>query len=121
MADKLHMDERNYKRIESGEKKTMDIDLLGRLAEVFEVDISELIKNDSVHIENNGEISNDQGSAMAYAHEINVTNNNPPDAEAKVQYGNMIQQMGEIIDANGKTIEDNNRLITLLLELQTQK
>lgn len=45
MAVQLHMDERNYKRIENGEKKTFDIDLLDKIATLLEVSISDLINN----------------------------------------------------------------------------
>ena len=47
MAVKLHMDERNYKRIESGEKKTFDIELLDKIATVLDVSIPDLIAESS--------------------------------------------------------------------------
>jgi len=106
MAEKLHMDEKNYKRIESGEKKTMDIDLLDRIAEALEADVTELLA-ETIHIENKDNTSYNGGSA-AFAYEIH--NNNTTETFE------LIREMKQIIEANRKTMEENSRIIALLLE-----
>jgi transcriptional regulator with XRE-family HTH domain len=108
MAEKLHMDERNYKRIESGEKKMMDTEMLMRIAEVLDVDAAELLVNETINIENN-DIHDNRGSAIV-AYEIN-------NGAAK-ETTELIQQMKEIIEANRNLVADNNRLIAMLLEKQ---
>ena len=45
LANSLFMDERNYAKIERGQKKTLDVILLLSIAEALEVDIVKLIKN----------------------------------------------------------------------------
>ena len=97
MAEKLHMDERNYKRIENGEKKIMDTDLLMRLAEALEVDAADLLTNEVVDIHDN-EI---HSSVVAYGE---VTNNNSFPPELKKAYEDMMQLMRELIEEKNKTI-----------------
>lgn len=114
MANLLHMDERNYKRIESGEKKAMDLDLLKRIAEVLEADAMDIINADTVQIENITENTISQSSNCAEAivnlGEMNVTNNNTAETLS------LMEEMVRIIEANRKTMEDNSKLIALLLE-----
>jgi len=99
MAEKLHMDERNYKRIESGEKKTMDIGLLNSIAEALEVDMPDLLVSESVHIENN-DIHDNTGGAV----NNDVINNNNFPPELKTAYEDMMQLMRELIEEKNKTI-----------------
>ena len=98
MAEKLHMDERNYKRIENGEKKIMDTDLLMRLADALDVEPADLLTNETVNIENN-EINNSpvitQGDST-----VNVSF---PD-ELKEAYKDMMQLMKDLIAEKNETI-----------------
>jgi len=98
MAEKLHMDERNYKRIENGEKKVMDTDLLMRLADALDIEPADLLTNETVNIENN-EINNSpvitQGDST-----VNVSF---PD-ELKEAYKDMMQLMRDLIDEKNETI-----------------
>jgi len=95
MADKLHMDERNYKRIESGEKKIMDTDLLMRLADVLDVEPADLLVNETVVFENNTATANDNSTApISYGSEVNITQF-PPDL--KQAYEDMMQLMRDLI------------------------
>jgi len=107
MAEKLQMDERNYKRIESGEKKTIDIDLLSRIAEVLEVDIPELLTTEvmNVHNGNNTEIN----APVGYGSEITINNNFP--ADLKKVYDDLVLELKEVI-------AEKNRTIDLLRELK---
>ena len=100
MADKLHMDERNYKRIESGEKKIMDTDLLMRLADVLDVEPSDLLVNETVVFENN--TANDSSTAINYGSTITNNNSFPPDL--KQAYEDMMQLMRDLIAEKNETI-----------------
>jgi transcriptional regulator with XRE-family HTH domain len=109
MAEKLHMDECNYKRIESGEKKTLDLELLGRIAEVLETDVPDLLATE-LYIEHNGDNNGD------YAHngdgpvtELNINNNFPP--ELKKAYEDMMQLMRDLIAEKDKTIAMQQQML----------
>jgi len=99
MAEKLHMDERNYKRIENGEKKIMDIDLLGRIAEALEVDMPELLTHETVNIENNDVHENETGIVAG-----DQNNHNAFPDELKEAYKDMMQLMRDLIAEKNKTI-----------------
>jgi transcriptional regulator with XRE-family HTH domain len=99
MAEQLHMDERNYKRIENGEKKTMDTELLFRIAELLEVDATELLVNETTNIENNDIHDNETSIVGGDQHIHNAF----PD-ELKEAYKDMMQLMRELIDEKNKTI-----------------
>jgi transcriptional regulator with XRE-family HTH domain len=92
------MDERNYKRIESGEKKTMDLDLLGRIADALETEWTELVTGDTVNIEHN-EIN----GAAYIAEGTGQINNFPPDL--RKAYEDMLQLMRELMAEKDKMIE----------------
>jgi transcriptional regulator with XRE-family HTH domain len=115
MAKALNMDERNYKRIESGERKNLDLDILGRIAEVLETDVPELLKTEAVNIERIGD-NNDHSVAIGYNNEMNVNHNFP--AELKQVYDEMIQQLRDVISEKNKTIEEKNATIALLRKMQ---
>ncbi len=51
MAEKLHMDKRSYQRIESGEKKNIDVQTVFQIAEALEKDPFELLAQDALNIE----------------------------------------------------------------------
>ena len=109
MAEKLHMDERNYKRIESGEKKTIDIDLLSRIAEVLEVDIPELLTTET-YIEHNGDNTGaNSHNGDGPVNEITINNNFP--ADLKKVYDDLVLELKEVI-------AEKNRTIDLLRELK---
>lgn len=42
-AQRVHMDKRNYQRIESGEKHAIDLDLIDQIAEALEISYSQLL------------------------------------------------------------------------------
>jgi len=84
MAVKLHMDERNYKRIESGEKKTFDIELLDKIAGVFNIPLPDLIT--------------DTGSAMSAE-------------EMREHYRRIIAEQKQIIESSRKVQDDLYRLL----------
>ena len=104
MAEKLHMDERNYKRIENGEKKIMDVDLLGRIAEALEVDMPELLTNETVNIENNDIHDNDVDGTTVSGIVANQTNHNAFPEELKEAYKDMMQLMRDLIAEKNETI-----------------
>jgi transcriptional regulator with XRE-family HTH domain len=101
MADKLHMDERNYKRIENGEKKIMDTDLLMRLADALDVEPAELLTNETVNIEHSGDNTENIGS-IGYAQEMTINNSFPP--ELKKAYEDMMHLMKDLIAEKNETI-----------------
>jgi len=111
MAEKLHMDERNYKRIENGEKKIMDLDMLGRIAEALDTDWAELVSGEVVNIENNGTANDNSSPSVGYHNEVTV-NNFPP--ELKKAYEDLIAQLHIVLEQKDKTIN-------LLMELQGKK
>lgn len=102
MAEKLHMDERNYKRIESGEKKMMDTDMLFRIADILDVEAADLLVNETVNIENH-DIHDNQNPSVGNGHISEVTNNAFPD-ELKEAYKDMMQLMRELLEEKNKTI-----------------
>jgi transcriptional regulator with XRE-family HTH domain len=102
MADKLHMDERNYKRIESGEKKTMDTGMLFSIAEILEVDPTELLVNETVNIENH-DIHDNTNPSVGNGQIGEIAHNAFPE-ELKETYKEMMQLMRELIAEKEKTI-----------------
>lgn len=100
MAEKLHMDERNYKRIESGEKKTMDTDMLFRIADILEVDATDLLVNETVNIENN-DVHDNSGGGINNGE---VNNHNAFPDELKEAYKDMMQLMRDLIAEKNETI-----------------
>lgn len=44
MAVRLHVDERNYRRIENGESKYIDLKLLIHIAAILNIDLLKLLK-----------------------------------------------------------------------------
>jgi len=126
MAERLHMDERNYKRIESGERKGLDVDLLSNIAEILNVDVTDLFTNDSVYIENSGEISSQTGGvSVVYSNEFSQTNHNSIDPELLKKYEDLFVKFTALLDRQTKVIEEkdntiaaNEKLIQQLQELQ---
>jgi transcriptional regulator with XRE-family HTH domain len=100
MAEKLHMDERNYKRIENGEKKILDLELLGRIAEALETDVPELLTSEVMNVHNGD--NTETNAPVGYGSEININNNFPP--ELKKAYEDMMQLMRDLIAEKDKTI-----------------
>jgi transcriptional regulator with XRE-family HTH domain len=94
MAVQLHMDERNYKRIESGEKKTFDIDLLDKLATVLNVSIPDLIT--------------ETGSTMTTE-------------EMREHYQRIIAEQRQIIDSARKVQDDLYNLLFDKIKQQNAK
>jgi transcriptional regulator with XRE-family HTH domain len=115
MAEKLHMDERNYKRIESGEKKNMELDLLSRIAEVLEVDVPDLLASEVVNIFEN-DIHDNQNSPAGNG--TGITNVNAFPDELKEAYQDMMQLMRELIEEKNSTIAAHEKIIALLQELR---
>jgi len=111
MAEKLHMDERNYKRIENGEKKIMDLDMLGRIAEVLDTDWAELVSGEVVNIENNDVHDNQNG---VIANNSDITNHNAFPPELRKAYEDLVAQLHIVLEQKDKTI-------ALLMELQGKK
>jgi transcriptional regulator with XRE-family HTH domain len=100
MAERLNMDERNYMRIESGERKLMDTEMLMRIAEVLDVDVADLLVNETVNIENNDIHDNQNGAG--YIAEA-VANQFPPNL--KTAYEDMMKLMRELIAEKNETIK----------------
>jgi len=94
MAVQLHMDERNYKRIESGEKKTFDIDLLDKIATVLRVTVTDLITEA-------GSIMNSE--------------------EMKAYYRRIIIEQKKIIDSSRKVNDDLYQLLFDQIKQQNQR
>lgn len=112
MAEKLHVDEGNYKRIENGEKKTMDLELLGRIAEALGTEWTDLVTGDYIHFENKAETLNDHAAINGcYRYEVI---NNGVNIEMKEVYDQLINQLQQVI-------EEKNKTIALLMELKEKK
>jgi transcriptional regulator with XRE-family HTH domain len=116
MAKLLNMDERNYKRIENGEKKNLDLDLLTRIADVLETDVPELLRTEVVNIE---KIGDNTGTAVTTGAGNEVTVNNFP-IELKQLYDEMLQELRAVIAEKNKTIEEKNATIALLRKMQSE-
>lgn len=98
MAERLHMDERSYKRIESGEKKNLDIALLDKIAELLEVDFTELFVPDTIAINT---IQNNIGG---FSNKDVVLNGMSEDVKA--HYEKIIQELHSVIAEKQLLIEE---------------
>jgi len=102
MAERLHMDERTYKRIENGEKKLLDLELLDRIAKALETDWTELVKDEGIYFENNADSMTDHG-VIGYKYEMNVNNN--IDKEFLARYDQLITHLNNVIAEKNHTID----------------
>jgi len=102
MAERLHMDERTYKRIENGEKKLLDLELLDRIAKALETDWTELVKDEGIYFENNADSMTDNG-VIGYKYEMNVNNN--IDKEFLARYDQLITHLNNVIAEKNHTID----------------
>lgn len=98
MAMSLHMDERNYKRIESGERKNLDIELLEKIATLLGVDFVEFISNKKTVI-------------------INTINKNGQINKGNRAEQSIIEHYKQVITEQERIIEAKNKLIDDLLNL----
>jgi transcriptional regulator with XRE-family HTH domain len=121
MAEKLNMDERNYKRIETGERKLMDTEMLMRIAEVLDVDAADLLVNETVNIENNDVHDNEVEGTTVSGIVGNQNNHNAFPDELKEAYKDMMRLMRELIEEKDRVTAEKEKAIALLQTLLDKK
>ena len=105
-AERVHMDKRNYQRIESGEKHAIDLDLIEQIAEGWEISYSQLLPTaETFYIQtaNNGSgsVFHDNVTFHAISDELRNWF-----SELSREKDNTIQQLKEVIEAQTKIISD---------------
>lgn len=101
MAERLHIDLRTYTRIESGEKKGLDIVLLDQLAKELDMDISELLADDnSWSIDS---ISNTNGSVSGvFMEKVRIDNT---DQQTRQLYETTIAELKALLTEKAEMIK----------------
>lgn len=102
MAINLHMDERTYARIESGEKKIMDMDTVQHIAKYLEMDIWDILAKADNNINNaNRDSSVTNSAAAGSVFNEAVTFNTAALDDLKANYELVIAELkGVIADKN---------------------
>ncbi len=105
MAERLHISQSAYSRLEKGEVK-MDVERLGKIAEILEVPIEELLAPDPVvfHVEHNS-----GGSKGWYNHQL--VQHFPQD---------IVQQLLDRLESHIKELQEMNKRLLALLEQRSR-
>ena len=104
MAGLLNMNERNYYRIESGEKKTIELELLYRISEVLHIPIEELIQGDQIIV---GNITNGIGVNIG-SKNVTIGANN---ADLNPELRELIQSLHSIVEEQQKLLSQQMEII----------
>ena len=103
MAELLNMNERNYYRIESGEKKSIELELLYRISEVLHIPIEELIQGDQIIV---GDVTNGIGVNIGSKYVTIGPNNTDLSPEVK-----------ELVQSLRSLVEQQQQLLNQQLEI----
>jgi transcriptional regulator with XRE-family HTH domain len=99
MAEKLMIEERAYKRIEGGERKSLDFNMMLNIAKILEMDITELIPSeDGVNIANS--MTNSTGHVTGVLNGREITILTTDDSSRKLFDITIAELKGVIQDKN---------------------
>ena len=112
MAELLNMNERSYYRIESGEKKSIELELLYRISEVLHIPIEELIQGDQIIV---GDVTNGIGVNIG-SKKVTIDSHNT-DFNPELQA--LIQSLHSIVEEQQKLLSQQVEIIKNMISNKT--
>ena len=104
MAELLNMTERTYHRIESGEKKSIELELLYRISEVLHIPIEELIHGNQIIV---GDVTNGIGVNIGSKNTTIGSNNTDSSPEVK----ELIQSLRSLVEQQQQLLQQQLEII----------